>query len=350
MSAGKVGTGPAPDLSGAPVDLPRLLGASLALRQPWLDPPHTGAVRLFAGFYEGLPALAVDAYADTLVLHDYADPAAGDPSYVAEAADFFSAALPWLGAAVVKPRHAADPAERRGRLLWGASPAREVREDGIRYSVELLAGRDAGFFLDTRALRRWARERLAGKTVLNAFAYTGSLGVAAMAGGAARVVQLDASRAMLSIAKTSYTLNGLPIRKSDFVTGDFWGVTRRLRREGALFDCVFLDPPFFAATGTRRIDLQAQADRLINKVRPLVADGGYLVAIDNALFLPGRAYLDVLDRLSADGYLAVEELLPVPEDVTGFPGTVVSAPPVDPAPFNHPTKIAVLRVRRRAGQ
>ena len=87
--------------------------------------------------------------------------------------------------------------------------------------------------------------------------------------------------------------------------------------------------------------------RLINKVRPLIRDGGYLVAINNALFLSGADYMGSLDKLCADGYLAVEMLIPVPSDMTGYPQTVVNLPPTDPAPFNHPTKIAVLRVRRR---
>jgi 23S rRNA (cytosine1962-C5)-methyltransferase len=34
-------------------------------------------------------------------------------------------------------------------------------------------------------------------------------------------------------------------------------------------------------------------------------------------------------------------------DVTGYPKTVVEAPLVDPAPFNHPTKIALLRAFRK---
>jgi 23S rRNA (cytosine1962-C5)-methyltransferase len=183
--------------------------------------------------------------------------------------------------------------------------------------------------------------------VLNTFAYTGSLGVAALAGGAAQVVQLDASREVLNVAKTSCTLNGLPIHKPDFLTGDFWVLASRLRRVGAQFDCVFLDPPFFATSSTGTIDLTRHMDRLINKVRPLVADDGYLVVINNALFLSGRDYLDGLERLCRPGYLSIEELLPVPDDVTGYADTVVDAPPVNPAPFNHATKIVVLRGRRR---
>ena len=38
---------------------------------------------------------------------------------------------------------------------------------------------------------------------------------------------------------------------------------------------------------------------------------------------------------------------PVPPDFTGYPETVLSAPPVNPAPFNHSTKIAVLGVKRK---
>ncbi len=127
-------------------------------------------------------------------------------------------------------------------------PDRKIREHGVWYSVDLTMSRDAGLYLDTRHLRKWAIDHLRGKTVLNSFAYTGSLGVAAMGGGAKRVVHLDLSRKFLNVAKTSYTLNGFPIHKKDFISGDFFPVVSRLKRTGALFDCVFLDPPFFAST------------------------------------------------------------------------------------------------------
>jgi 23S rRNA (cytosine1962-C5)-methyltransferase len=331
-----------------------LLAGALAARHDLLegDPRHTGALRLFAGFYEGAPELAVDAYAGTLVIHDYAvAPDEGRrETTVEEAMAFYQAALPWLSAVVVKPRRAADPAVRRGILVAGGPPAREVREDGVRYSVDLLATRDAGFYLDTRALRAWLRAHMQGKTVLNAFAYTGALGIAAQAGGATRVVQLDVNRAVLNVAKTSTTLNGFPLRKADYVTADFWVATAQMRRAGTTFDCVIIDPPFFATASTGPVDLARTFGALVNKVRPLVADGGHLVVINNALFVTGRAFLDELETLCADGYMALEAVLPVPEDVTGTAATRVGTPPADPAPFNHATKIAVLRVRRRDGE
>jgi 23S rRNA (cytosine1962-C5)-methyltransferase len=192
---------------------------------------------------------------------------------------------------------------------------------------------------------------LGGLRVLNTFAYTGSLGVAAQAAGAARVVHLDLNRAFLNVAKTSYTLNGFPIHKSDFQTGDFWPQVSRMIRAGAQFDCVLLDPPFFAATNKGVVDMEKNYARLINKVRPLIADGGLLVAVNNALFVSGAEYLRTLQTLCADGYLTIEELIPVAEDFTGYDTTRVAprliADVTDPAPFNHSTKIAVLRVRRK---
>jgi 23S rRNA (cytosine1962-C5)-methyltransferase len=95
------------------------------------------------------------------------------------------------------------------------------------------------------------------------------------------------------------------------------------------------------------VDLVGDPARLVNKLRPLVRDGGRLVAINNALFTSGREYIGALERLGADRFLAVEEIIAVPEDVCGYPATRLSTLPADPAPFNHATKIAVLRVKKR---
>lgn len=108
---------------------------------------------------------------------------------------------------------------------------------------------DASFYLDTRNVRRWALDNLAGKTVLNTFAYTGSLGVAAQAAGAqaaqaSRVVQTDLNKRFLNVAKTSYTLNGFPVDKKLFQAGDFWRQMSQFKRAGEQFDCVFWTRPF----------------------------------------------------------------------------------------------------------
>jgi 23S rRNA (cytosine1962-C5)-methyltransferase len=253
--------------------------------------------------------------------------------------------LPWLRAGIIKSRNAESQEERRGQLLFGDTPDTKIKEHNVWYSIDLTMNRDASFYLDTRNLRRWLIETMQGKTVLNTFAYTGSLGVAAIAGGATRVIQHDLNRQFLTIAKTSYTLNGFPIHKGDFVPADFFTLAAKLKRTGELFDCVILDPPFFSTTAKGKVDQVHESARLINKVRPLVNDGGTLVAINNALYVSGQEYMETLEVLCRDGYLSIRELVPVPQDFIGY--NLLRPPVTNPAPFNHSTKIAILDVKRK---
>lgn len=324
-----------------------LLAGALTARASLFDARHEAAFRLFNGFAEGWPTLAVDLYAQTLVLHDYAEAPEDGLAAVVVARQFYQTHLPWISAVLLKSHHAADAKARNGVLLAGDNLACKVREHGVWYSVALQLNRDASLYLDTRNLRAWILRNLAGERVLNTFAYTGSLGVAAKAAGASRVAHLDLNRMFLNVAKTSYTLNGFSIHKPDFQSGDFWPHVSRMIHAGTLFDCVLLDPPFFAATDKGVVDVEKNYARLINKVRPLIADGGRLIAVNNALFVSGAEYFGLLESLCADGYLTIEEVIPVAEDFTGYDTTRVAAGVTDPAPFNHSTKIAVLRIRRK---
>jgi 23S rRNA (cytosine1962-C5)-methyltransferase len=327
--------------------LPSLLSRAIEARASLIDSAHESAFRAFNGFAEGEPALAIDVYATTAVIHDYADtPELGAP-LVHEAAETLRALLPWLRCVVVKTRSGVSAEARRGEIAWGGPPDTRIREHGVAYAVDLAMNRDASLYLDTRALRRWALDHLRGKNVLNTFAYTGSLGVAALAGGATHVVQLDLNRRFLELARRSCELNGIDARAHEILGGDFFPRVAQLKRAGRLFDCVFLDPPFFATSARGTVDLENSTARLINKVRPLVAHGGWLVAVNNALYASGAQFMAELESLCADGYLAIETLVPVPEDFTGFATTRTGSPVTDPAPFNHSTKIVVLRVTRK---
>ena len=327
--------------------MPVLLEKAIAAREALFDADHKTALRLFNGFLEGCPELVVDLYGRTLVLNNYAQSPEEGLSTVQEAQAWLHGRLPWLRAAIVKTRNSPLAEERGGKLLFGEAPDQKVLENEVWYALDLCLSLDASLYLDTRNLRIWDKAHLRDKTVLNTFAYTGSLGVAALAGGASRVVQTDLKRQFLDIAKTSYRLNGFQIHKEDFWRGDFWNQVSRLKQAGERFDCIFLDPPFFSSTPQGSLDLNTDSARLINKVRPLINDGGWLVAINNAIYVSGREYLQTLERLCSDGYLKIAELIPVPEDCTGYPETRVGAPVTDPTPFNHSTKIAVLEVRRK---
>jgi 23S rRNA (cytosine1962-C5)-methyltransferase len=324
-----------------------LLEKATAARSTLIDPGHNSALRLFNGFTEGFPDLVVDIYGATAVLHDYNSKPGRGNTLIRAIQDFLQARLPWLQAGILKQRNSPLAEERRGRFLFGELADRKVEEYGVWYAIDLVMNRDSSLYLDTRNLRQWAIQNLRGKRILNAFAYTGSLGVAGLAGGATRVVQLDLNRSFLKLARDSCSLNGFQTSEEDFLVGDFWVQVNRLKRSGETFDCVFLDPPFFSTSSKGVVDLNRDSARLINKVRPLVRDGGRLVAINNALYVSGKEYLQTLESLCADGYLQILDIIAVPEDVTGYPATHRGTPITDPAPFNHSTKIAVLAAKRK---
>jgi 23S rRNA (cytosine1962-C5)-methyltransferase len=322
-----------------------LLEKALASRSLIIDPKNESAFRLFNGFTEGCHDLVIDLYAATAVIYNHADDPEDGAALVQEAQEFLTAALPGLRAILLKTRNSSKQEEKRGKLLFGAEPDRKIKEHGVWYSINLTLNRDSSLYLDTRNLRKWIIENIKGKSLLNTFAYTGSFGVAALKGGASRVVQIDMDRDFLNIAKTSYSLNGFPIQKGNFIARDFFEQVSNLKRNNSFFDCVIIDPPFFSATSKGRVDQEKESARLINKVRPLINDGGYLIAINNALFVSGKEYMQTLEELCKDGYLKIRELIPVPEDFTGY--NPVGDPITDPSPFNHSTKIAILDVKRK---
>ena len=328
--------------------LPEILACleqAVTARFTLFEPHHETAFRLFNGFYEGGPDLVVDIYATTAVIYLYSDPNSPGLEYIQA---LLLSRLPWLKTILVKTRSAAE-IQRTGRVTFGGPPDWWIQEGGVRYHLDLTLNQDASLYLDTRFLRRWLIDHADGWRVLNTFAYTGSLGIAALAGGAKRVVQVDRSQRFLSVARQSAQMNHFAEQKQTLLAVDFFKAVAQLKRSGSLFDCVIVDPPFFSSTDFGSVDLVDESRRVINKIRPLVKDGGWLVTINNALFASGANYLQVLQELCADGYMALHTTIPIPPDFTGYPETIRSAPPTDPAPFNHPTKIAVLTVHRKKG-
>jgi 23S rRNA (cytosine1962-C5)-methyltransferase len=328
----------------------RLLADAVAARAPLLDEEHRAALRLFNGHLEGDPRWVIDLYGRTAVAFHDGAPLADDDPELHRLVEGLQATLPFLATIVLKERQGATDEARRGRIVHQRPDAERdttVHEHGVRYAIDLLMHQDAGFYLDTRHLRRWLVDTSDGLDVLNTFAYTGSLGVAARAGGARRVLHTDLNRRYLNVAKASYALNGFAIDRADFQARDFWSFVRGLKLQDARFDRVILDPPFFSTTDKGTVDLNRDTTRLINRVRPLVRSGGTLVVVNNALFLSGAAFMAELEALCAGGWLEIDRTIDVPEHVAGYPATRRGERAVDPAPFVHSTKIVVLTVRHK---
>jgi 23S rRNA (cytosine1962-C5)-methyltransferase len=260
---------------------------------------------------------------------------------------FYLQALPWIDCVLQKFRYAESRNLRNGVIKFGLQPADWIEEHGVRYALDLRLNQDASFYPDTRHLRAWIIANSQGQRVLNLFAYTGSLGVAALAGQAQQVIQVDLKKKFLDLARRSVNMNAFDLAKMLLDSNDFFSRVAFYKRQGARFEQVIVDAPFFSTTRKGSVDLINQSVRLVNKLRPLVADGGRLVVVNNALFLSGKDFIGSMQALCQDGYLSIEQSIPIPEDICGYSDTIVRKPPVDPAPFNHPTKILVMTVRRK---
>ncbi len=302
--------------------------------------------RLFNGFYEGLPGVVLDRYGQTLVILNHRE-ISESQLIIEEISEWVKNHLHWANSILLKQRNHPDQHMKNGKLLWGEVLDSSIQEFNVQYALDLQINQDASFYPDTRNLRRWLLENTSGSRILNTFAYTGSLGVAAGMGGAREVIQTDLNRHFLDIARKSWALNELINDRLKVLPGDYFRVAGRFRQENKLFDIVIIDPPYFSQTNAGRIDLQNETTRLVNKVRPMVAHQGWLVLINNALYLSGSDFMAELDALCRSEYLTFDQIIPIPPDITGYPATVVDTPPVDPSPFNHPTKIAILKVTRK---
>jgi len=304
-------------------------------------------LRLFNGFLEGFPELQIDLFADTLLVTNYAKDPSSLKAFLPTLQTTLLEIFPASRCIILKERYASQIEQRNGRVLFGLTPANWVPENGVKYTLNLTLNQDSSFYLDTRNLRFWLTSHANGWKVLNTFAYTGSLGIACLAGGASLVVQTDRSRRFLELAERSRELNQFPREKHKVQPGEFFTVTSSYRQEQETFDCVIVDPPYFSISPKGSVKAQFHYQQILNKVRPLVRDDGYLIAINNSLYLSGVDYLKALEEISADGFVKLEEIIPIPEDITGYAETVKGLPPSDPTPFNHSTKIAVLKIKRK---
>lgn len=119
-----------------------------------------------------------------------------------------------------------------------------VCEQDLLYQLDFTAGMHSGLFLDMAEARQWVRAHATGKRVLNLFSYTCAFSVAALAGGADSVVNMDLSRPSLSRGRESHRLNNHDMSKIGFYGHDIFKSWGKLKRQGP-FDLVIIDPPSY---------------------------------------------------------------------------------------------------------
>jgi 23S rRNA (cytosine1962-C5)-methyltransferase len=273
----------------------RLLGA-IALRRDLVE-PASNAQRLVNGEGDGLPGLIVDRYADVLVIQvatlgmEKLKPAILDylirslsPRSIYERSD-----LPI--------RREEGLPEFEGRLYGENIESVEIRENGLRFLVEIRGSQKTGFYLDLRELRTLVRSLAKGRRVLNGFCYTGGFTVAALAGGAASVDSVDSSEPAISLARRNLSLNGFSENDHHLIVAD---VFEFLRREVSPYDFIILDPPAFAKKRTDVVPA-CRGYKDINRVAlKKIGPQGLLLTLSCSHFVDESLFQQVIFQAAAE--------------------------------------------------
>ncbi|WP_439886337.1 class I SAM-dependent rRNA methyltransferase [Pseudomonas sp. MBLB4123] len=283
--------------------LDQALRAALHNRQALLDELHgqgSDCYRLFHGSQEGAGGLTLDRYGPQLLVQSFHRPLERE-----QLLSLAEQCRTWLGQPlllVYNDRSGGNSRIDRSDPVYRAEEAALAdlvgHEWGLKYRVRgRHPGQDPLLFLDLRNARGWVKAHCAGQSVLNLFAYTCGVGLAAAAGGAREVLNLDFAEGNLAVGRENGALNPeLPAMQ--FVQSDYFPAIRQLaglpiaqRRGQKLpnyprlaprqFDLVFLDPPAWAKSAFGTVDLLRDYQSLLKPAILATADDGVLVCCNN---------------------------------------------------------------------
>lgn len=325
--------------------LSELLDRALAARAGLIEAllaEHTDAYRVFHGAVEGRPGLSLDRYGPVLLARSLREAPSGAELTAMQA----HAAR--LGLSLVlnhrgegrAPEHAPAPE---------ALEEQRVQELGLSYRFRARhPGKDPWLFLDLRAGRRWVKAHAEGAEVLNLFAYTCGLGVAAAAGGAASVLNVDFAESALEVGRGNAQLNGITEDRFATARADALPAMRQLaglplkgraarrrryrRFKPRQFDLVLLDPPTWATSPWGAIDPVRDYPSLLKPALLATRPGGRLLVTNHVSTVELAEWLGALRRCAEKAGRPIREL-------------EVIAPEGDfPSPDGRPPlKIAALR-------
>lgn len=151
-------------------------------------------------------------------------------------------------------------------------------ENGLKYHISLGRAQNTGLFLDIANGRSWVKENSEGKNVLNLFSYTCAFSVAALAGGAQRVVNIDMAKGALSTGRDNHRLNDHDLTRVIFQGIDIFKSWSRIKKYGP-YDILISDPPSFQKGS---VDIQRDYYKIISRIPQLVKPGGMLMMCLNS--------------------------------------------------------------------
>lgn len=261
---------------------------------------NTGSCRLIFGEADFLPGFIVDKFSDVLVVQSLA---LGIDRMKETLIRLLKEILAQDGVVIRGVYERSDAKERekegmeryKGFLGEPFDTNVEIRENGVRYLVDVKDGQKTGFFLDQKYNRLAVQKLCKDARVLDCFTHTGSFALNAGIAGAREVLGVDASELGVEQARKNAVLNHLEDRV-EFLCGDVFDLLPKLEKKGEQYDVVILDPPAFtksrssvknATKGYREINMRGMK---------LVRDGGFLATCSCSHFMTYELFTQTLHQ------------------------------------------------------
>lgn len=281
----------------------RLVKQAVAHRKEFFNEPEkTNAYRVINGEGDGLPGLIVDYYAGAVSLQIYSLGLQPFMDIVCKALREALGNVRWI----YQRNQIRLAKSESAKLVFGKNlPEKiEFKENGLKFSTDLVNGQKTGFFLDQRENRHLIRSIAKGKTLLNVCGYTGAFTVAAIAGGCKSSVTVDIAKPALLEAEQNLRLNNFFNSNHKLVTADMYDYLAQCKEKS--FDIVVLDPPSMAKN-KRDVEKAIRAYKKLNMAGvKMVKAGGFLYTASCTSQVTRKEFLDaVREGIAAAGRRAV---------------------------------------------
>lgn len=260
----------------------------------------TGSCRVIFGEADFLPGLVIDKFSDVLVVESLA---LGIDRFKLEIVDLLKEELRKDG---IEIRGVYERSDAKVRLNEGMERIKgflseefdtnvQIKENGVKYLVDVKDGQKTGFFLDQKYNRLAIQKLCKDARVLDCFTHTGSFALNAAVAGAREVTGVDASELAVAQATKNAELNGVQDR-AKFICRDVFELLPELEKQGEKYDVVILDPPAFtksrnsvknAIKGYREINLRGMK---------LVKDGGFLATCSCSHFMTYELFTETIGQ------------------------------------------------------
>ena len=265
------------------VDFANRLQKNIKKIEKWAKQQGLDAYRLYDA---DLPEynLAVDRYADHIVVQEYAAPKNINENKARQRLlDAVNATLQVTGIEtnklILKVRQK-QKGTNQYKKLANKGEYFYVNEYGAKLWVNLTDYLDTGLFLDHRLTRKMLGEMAQGKDFLNLFAYTGSATVHAALGKAKSTTTVDMSNTYLNWAEQNLLLNDIEGKQHKLIQAD---CLQWLEKCDHQFDLIFVDPPTFSNSKRMEDSWDVQRDhiKLMTNLKRILRPNGTIVFSNN---------------------------------------------------------------------